>query len=199
MRTYAKLLTLGCCFATTAMLAQVIITSTVLGTVTDPQGAAVPDAKVMLQNVDTGVQRAAPTNSEGNYQFPNLNAGHYKVMVLKPGFAKATSTAVPLENGTTQRVDITLKLGQAEEVVEVTGAAPLVKTDDATVSEVIQNKFVRDLPIEGRNFLNYAQVVPNFNSGTGDTSRVAWGLASATAPAGTKQLNVGGTEYGVGY
>ena len=63
----------------------------------------------------------------------------------------------------------------------VTSAAGLVKTDDANVSEVIQNKFVRDLPIEGRSFLNYAQIVPMFNSGTGDNSRVAWGLASATS------------------
>src|SRR4029077_11526778 len=55
-----------------------------------------------------------------------------------------------------------------------------------------------ELPIEGRNFLNYAQIVPGFNSGTGDNSRVAWGLASATN-TGAQQLNVGGTEYGVGY
>ena len=82
--------------------------------------------------------------------------------------------------------------------MEVSSAAALVKTDDANVSEVIENKFVQDLPIEGRNYLNYAQILPNFNSGTGDTSRLAWGLASATMP-GAMQLNVGGTEYGVGY
>src|SRR5208337_2142907 len=91
-----------------------------------------------------------------------------------------------------------LKLGQAMETVNVSSAAAIIKTDDAYVSEVIENKFVRDLPMEGRNYLNYAQILPNFNSGTGDTSRLAWGLASATMP-GAMQLNVGGTEYGVGY
>ncbi len=182
----------------TGLLAQVVITSTVVGTVTDPQGAVIPDAKVILTNVDTSVQWKATTNANGDYQFPNLIAGHYKVEVVKEGFAHAVSTALTLENGTTQRVNIGLRMGQTTETVEVTSAATLVKTDDANVSEVIGSKFVRDLPIEGRNFLNYAQIVPMFNSGTGDSTRIAWGLASATS-TGAKQLNVGGTEYGVGY
>src|SRR5947208_15047226 len=73
-----------------------------------------------------------------------------------------------------------------------------MKTDDANISDTIQQKMISDLPIEGRNYLNVAQILPNFNSGTGDTSRLAWGLASASMPGGM-QLNVGGTEYGVGY
>jgi len=197
-RIHGLLLIASCILAVSGLFAQVVITSTIVGSVTDPQGAVIANAKVVLQNVDTGVQWTGVTNNDGNYQFPNLIAGHYKVEIVKQGFAKASSTAVPLENGTTQRVNIALKVGQTEEVVEVTGAAPLVKTDDANVSEVIQNKFVRDLPVEGRSWLNYAQIVPMFNSGPGDNSRIAWGLASATS-TGAKQLNVGGTEYGVGY
>ncbi len=180
------------------LFAQVVITSSIVGTVDDPQKAMVPGATVTLRNTDTGVERNATTDSSGDYQFPNLIAGHYQVSVSAEGFAKAVSGSIPLENGTTRRMNITLTVGKVSEVVAVTGAADLVKTDDANVSEVIQNKFVRDLPIEGRNFLNYAQIVPMFNSGSGDNSRVAWGLASATS-TGAKQLNVGGTEYGVGY
>src|SRR5258708_7076857 len=180
------------------LFAQVVITSSIVGTVSDPQSAMVPEAKVTLRNVDTGVEWTSVTNASGEYQFPNLIAGHYRVEVGKDGFSKAISTAIALENGTTQRLNITLKIGQSEQVIEVTAAASLVKTDDANVSEVIQNKFVRELPIEGRSFLNYAQIVPMFNSGTSDNTRVAWGLASATS-TGAKQLNVGGTEYGVGY
>ncbi len=93
------------------LIAQVVITSTVVGTVTDPQGATVPGARVTLKNVDTGVQWTASTNSEGNYQFPNLIAGHYTVDVVKDGFSSANSTAIPLENGTTQRMNIALKVG----------------------------------------------------------------------------------------
>src|SRR5262249_45746442 len=139
------------------------------------------------------------TNSSGEFQFPSLQAGHYQVQVNAKGFGIATSTAITLVNGTTQRVDMVMKVGQTQQVVDVSAAASLVKTDDANLSDVIQNKFVRDLPIEGRNFLNYAQIAPNFNSGSEDTNRVEFGLATGTAPAGTKQLNVGGTEYGVGY
>jgi hypothetical protein len=186
------------CVLATALFAQVVITSTIVGTVTDPQGAVLPDSKITLVNVDTGVQWKAATNANGDYQFPQLIAGHYKIEVVKEGFAHTVSTVVPLENGTTLRINLALKMGKANETVEVSGAAALVKTDDANVSEVIENKFVRDLPTEGRNYLNFAQILPNFNSGTGDTSRLAWGLASATMP-GAMQLNVGGTEYGVGY
>jgi hypothetical protein len=186
------------CILSTVLVAQVVITSTIVGTVTDPQGALIPEAKVMLRNLDTGVQWNASTNAAGEYQFPNLLAGHYKVEVAKEGFAKAVSTDVPVENGTTKRVNFALKIGQTEQVVEVSTAAALLKTDDANVSGIIENKFATELPIEGRNYLNYAQILPNFNSGTGDTSRLAWGLASATMP-GAMQLNVGGTEYGVGY
>jgi hypothetical protein len=188
-----------CVLAATVLLAQVIITSTILGAVNDPQGAVVAGAKVSLTNVDTGVQWKASTSANGDYQFPNLIAGHYKVEVVKEGFAQAVSTVVALENGTTQRINIGLKIGKTTETVEVTSAASLIKTDDANISEVIENKFVRDLPMEGRNYLNFAQILPGFNSGTGDNTRNVWGLASASAPGGAMQLNVGGTDYGVGY
>lgn len=197
-RNHGVLLLAFCVLAATALLAQVVITSTVVGTVTDPQGAMVSEAKVTLTNLDTGVQWKDTTNASGDYQFANLIAGHYKVEVMREGFAHTVSTAVTIENGTTQRINLGLKMGQTTETVEVTSAAALIKTDDANVSEVIENKFVKDLPMEGRNYLNYAQILPNFNSGTGDSSRLAWGLASATMP-GAMQLNVGGTEYGVGY
>lgn len=179
--------------------AQVVITSTIVGNVTDPQDAVIPEATVLLKNVDTGVEWTTRTNSAGDYQFSNLIAGTYVIEVKRAGFADAQSTAISLQNGVSQRMNFTLQIGQATEVVTVTGAAGVLKTEDANVSEVIQQKFVRDLPVEGRNFLNYAQIVPMFNSGSGDTTRVNWGLASATAPGGSMQLNVGGTEYGVGY
>ena len=198
MRRDRGVLLCALCILSTALFAQVVITSTIVGTITDPQGAVIPEAKVTLRNIDTGVQRSASTNAAGEFQFSNLLSGRYRVEVAKEGFAKAVSTDVPVENGTTKRVNFSLKVGQTEQVVEVSSAAALLKTDDANVSGVIENKFAGDLPIEGRNYLNYAQILPNFNSGTGDTSRLAWGLASATMP-GAMQLNVGGTEYGVGY
>src|ERR1700743_3237928 len=181
-----------------ALHAQVLITSTIVGTVTDEQQAVIPGAQVLLKNLDTGVTADATTDGTGNYRFPNLNAGRYQVNVTLTGFAPAVSTAVSLENGTMQRINIALKVGTKEEVVQVTNAAPLVDTETADVSAVIDNNFAQELPMEGRNYLNYAQILPDYNSGTGDNTRMAYGLASATMP-GAMQLNVGGTEYGVGY
>src|SRR5208337_3141512 len=165
MRRDRGLFLLAFCVLATALFAQVIITSTIVGNVTDPQGAVIPGAKITLTNVETGVQWRETTNAAGDYQFPNLIAGRYKVEVTKEGFAKAISTEVPLENGTTKRVNFALKIGQAEQIVEVSSAAALLKTDDANVSGIIENKFAADLPIQGRNYLNYAQILPNFNSG----------------------------------
>lgn len=182
----------------TGLRAQVVITSTVVGSVTDQQTAVIPAAKVVLRNLDTGVEARTATDSSGDYQFSNLQAGHYQVQVDAPGFGHAVSTSIPLENGKTQRLNVTLKINQVTQLVAVSSAASLVKTEDPNVSEVIQNDFVSNLPVEGRSFLNYAEIVPMFNSGTGDNVRVKYGLASATS-TGAKQLNVGGTEYGVGY
>jgi hypothetical protein len=183
----------------TALLAQVVITSTILGNVTDPAGAVIPDAKVTLTNVDTGVKWKATTTFSGDYRFPNLIAGHYTVEVAKEGFGNSVSTPVALENGTIQRINLGLKVGRTTETVQVSSAAELLKTDDASLSEVIENKFVQDLPVEGRNYLNFAQILPGFNSGSGDNTRMVWGLGSASAAGGAMQLNVGGTDYGVGY
>jgi hypothetical protein len=198
-RVVIATLALLSCIATSTALAQVVITSSIVGNVTDPQNAVVPGATVTLTNTDTGVESTTVTNAAGDYQFSNLIAGTYVVHVGLQGFADAESTPLALQNGVSARVNVVLKVGQAAEVVKVEGATGLLKTEDASVSEVIQQKFVSELPTEGRNFLNFAQMVPMFNSGTGDDTRVNWGLASATAPGGGKQLNVGGSEYGVGY
>src|SRR5208337_7153 len=92
-RNHCAFLLPFCVLAATALLAQVIHTSTIVGTVTDPQGAVVPGAEITLTNVDTGVQWKATTNANGDYQFPNLIAAHYKVGVAKEGFAHTISTA----------------------------------------------------------------------------------------------------------
>ncbi len=184
--------------ASAPALAQVTLRSTILGTVTDIQKAVVPVAEVQLKNLDTGGTWKAQTGQSGEYVFSNLIAGRYQVEITKQGFKKSLSAPTSLENGTTQRIDISLEVGEVSQQVEVTAAAPLVHTDDANVDLVIENRLVQDMPIQGRNFLNYAVLTPMFNSGTGDNSRADWGLASATAP-GSKVYNLGGTEYGVGY
>ena len=141
-----------------SLCAQVVISSTIVGTVTDPQGAVIPDASVTITNVDTGILWNTTTSQEGEYQVPNLNAGHYKIQVTKEGFASAISTVVALENGTTVRLNVALRVGRSSETVSVAAAATLMKTDDANVSDVIDTKTIANLPTQGRNYLNVAQI-----------------------------------------
>ena len=197
-KSACALFLLLCALGAWTLHAQVVITSTIVGNVVDQQQAIVPGAIVTLKNLDTGVETKLQTDSAGSFQFPNLIAGHYQVSVSEAGFALALSTPIALENGTSQRVNFTLKVGQTTEIVYVSISAAAMDTEDANLSDVIENAMINDMPVEGRNFLNYAQIVPMFTSGAYDTSRVDSGLASASSTGG-KELNVGGTEYGVGY
>ncbi|MGE5647667.1 MAG: carboxypeptidase regulatory-like domain-containing protein [Acidobacteriota bacterium] len=197
MRAVAKVATLAIVLAL-GLQAQMAIPSRVVGNVTDPQAALIPGADVLLRNVDTGIEMKSKTGENGEYVFPNVIPGRYRVTVTSPGFKRAQSQVSQLESGATMRLNIIMEIGEVTEQVTVEAAAPLVHTDDADVNTVLANKMVQDIPIIGRNFLNYASVMPQFNSGTGDDSRAAWGLASSSMPNG-KVMNLGGTEYGVGY
>src|SRR3981081_1655227 len=154
--------------------AQTVVTSTILGTVTDPQGAAVAGAQVRLLDVDTGRERTAVSGQDGNYVFPDLNAGRYEVEVSNPGFKLTRSQAVTIgAAGTTQRINIALALAGVSQQVAVTAAqVELVHTDDANLNVALTAEAVRDIPVQGRNFLNYAQLAPLFNSGNGQLN---WG------------------------
>jgi hypothetical protein len=178
--------------------AQTVVTSTILGTVTDPQGAAVAGAEVRLLDVDTGRERAAVSGQDGNYVFPDLNAGRYEVEVSNPGFKLTRSQSVTIgAAGTTQRINIALALAGVSQQVAVTAAqVELVHTDDANVNVALTAEAVRDIPVQGRNFLNYAQLAPLFNSGNGQLN---WGVAQQTTVESTKSLNLGGSENMVGY
>ena len=105
-RLARSLMFLVCMLAGWTLYAQVVITSTIVGTVTDPQQAIIPGAQVILSNVDTGVEMKQTSDSAGDYQFSNLIAGHYRISVTMAGFSQAVSTPVALENGTTRRINI---------------------------------------------------------------------------------------------
>lgn len=179
--------------------AQVNLNSTVVGTVTDASRDVIPGAHLVLRNTDTGITWQGETNGRGQYVFPNLGAGHYQITVSKKGFKQSVSSVVAVGNGVTQRFDIALQVGQVNETVNVSSAAPLIQTDTANISQSVTGAMIEDLPVQGRNFLNYSQLAPTFNSGTGDNSSAQWGLASATTSNGVKVMNAGGSENSVGY
>jgi outer membrane receptor protein involved in Fe transport len=138
------------------------VNGTLLGTLNDGSGAVVPGAQITITEVGTGIPRTTQTNASGNYVFPDLPPGNYDVTSEAKGFKKETKTSVRVDVNTTVRVDMTMQLGAVTETVEVSGAVPLLKTDRADVSQIIDTEQMEQLPIGGanRNFQNLIALVP---------------------------------------
>lgn len=130
--------------------------TTILGTVTDPSGAAVAGAKVTATNIRTQVKREDVSTSSGDYSFPLLDIGEYSVTVEAPGFKTANRAGLVLQINEKLRADITLQVGQVSERVEVTGSATALKTDESSIGDVIEQKRIVELPVNGRNVGNLA-------------------------------------------
>lgn len=147
------------CFALLplGLLAQ---TGQITGLITDPAGTAVPAATVAVINVDTGIRNEVATNDQGYYTALFLNPGNYRIRVQKAGFKALERPAIKLDVAQTARVDLALQLGEVAESVTVAAEAPLLVTENATVGQVIGNKKILDLPLNGRDFTQLATLVP---------------------------------------
>jgi hypothetical protein len=130
------------------------------GTVLDPSGAAISGAKITIVNQGTGLSTTATTNSSGNYTVSQLPVGTYKLSAEAPGFKTLSNANVELNAGTTAHVDFKLSLGKASEVVEVTGAAATVNTEDAKLAQTVSAAQVANLPLNGRNVYDLIQMAP---------------------------------------
>ena len=142
---------------------------TILGTVTDSSGAAVTDAHVSIVNTQTNTTVAAQTNSDGNYTSPPLIVGDYEVTAEHNGFKKTVRTGIGLQVDQRAVVNLELELGTVGESVQVTAAVPLVNTEDATIGQVIENKRVEALPINGRSAFALIGLAANVKSNAGPT------------------------------
>ncbi len=136
-------------------------TAEVLGTVHDSTGAVVPKADVSLLNQDTGIQVKTSTDENGNYNFFNVRAGRYTILVEAAGFAKFTTTNVIVNVNARQRVEATLQIGAISESIEVTGAAAALETDSSEHGQVINTTTVVGLPLNGRNYSDLALLSTN--------------------------------------
>src|SRR6516162_9819093 len=137
----------------------------ITGEVKDQSGAVAPNATVTVINTGTNASRSTSTNEAGIYSFPSLVPGNYQVKVEAPGFQTITRTNIDLQVQQTARVDFTLVVGQAAQAVEVSAAAQLLTTENATVGTVIGQKSIEDLPLNGRNFLQLVALSPNVTYG----------------------------------
>src|SRR5713226_6764660 len=137
----------------------------ITGEIRDPSGSVVVGAAVTVGNKANSASRTVLTNDAGVYSFPSLQPGIYSVKVAMQGFQSMTRPDLELQVQQTARVDFTLQFGQVSEVVEVTGAAGLLTTENATVGTVIENKRIVELPLNGRNFLQLVSLSPNVSFG----------------------------------
>ena len=131
-------------------------TGSIVGTVNDQSGALISGAKVQVTDVERGITFNATTNESGEYVASPLRIGRYTVTVEHPGFKKAISSPVSLDVQQRIAVNVTLHVGQINESMEVTGAAPLLETETSELGQVVDNKRVANLPLNGRNFAQLA-------------------------------------------
>jgi hypothetical protein len=141
------------------------VTGTISGTVSDPSGAAVADANVTLQNPDTGLVRRVKTMANGRYEFLTVPVGeNYSVQVHAPGFRTAAQTGIRLDVNSKYRADFNLTVGAVSETIEVTGNAAQVDTSSTQLGDVISDKKMTTLPLNGRSYIDLlglqAGVVP---------------------------------------
>jgi hypothetical protein len=139
-------------------------TGSIVGTVTDPTGAVIPGANILATSKDNGLQLSAVSSGTGEFTILAVPRGDYTVQVKANGFASET-VAVTIRVATAQTVAFQLKPGNVSTTVEVTDAAPLVNTSDATIGATIQGKQVTDLPLNGRNFSQLALLTPGVTRG----------------------------------
>lgn len=129
------------------------------GTISDPQGAAIAGAKISATNPATGVTTDTTTNASGAYNLVNLLPANYEVTVTSPGFRKAVSK-VTITVGSQQTMNLALQVGEVSQTVEVTGAAPVIETENATLSGNVQSEQIVQLPLNGRDWAQLATLEP---------------------------------------
>ncbi|MEJ7605741.1 MAG: carboxypeptidase regulatory-like domain-containing protein [Bryobacteraceae bacterium] len=131
-------------------------TSTVLGTVKDRTDAVVSGVRVTLTNLATNIAVSKDTDDNGNYEFVNVKPGRYKVLSEKTGFASGLAESFQVNVTARQRVDLTLSVGQVTESVNITATVPLVESDSSQRGQVIEEKKIVELPLNGRNYADLA-------------------------------------------
>src|ERR1700754_1525706 len=137
------------------------ITANVNGTVTDPSGAVIPNARVQASNVETGVVTETTTNNDGIYNIRFLQIGNYKITVTAPGFGTSTFGPFPLETNQNAKVDAKLSLENQQQKVTVQAEiAPLLNTENPTIATTLDTRAIENIPLVGRNLTAITMFLP---------------------------------------
>ncbi len=152
------------CWGVVCLLASVAFAQSnngrILGTITDPSGALVVGAKIVITDTERGVTQTFVSNESGDYVAPSLRPAVYLITAESAGFKKVERPSIRLEVGQDLRIDFQLKTGSASEVVTVMDEAPLVNTNNVVLGGTFTNKAINELPLNGRDFQNLVTLRP---------------------------------------
>lgn len=139
---------------------------TIVGTITDESGALIGEANVTLTNTGSGFSRVVTTNASGQYVAPTIPIGTYTIAAEKTGFQKLIREGIQLTAADTATVNLTLRVGDVKQTVEVKESAPLLEAQTAEVSELIDNRRIIDMPLNGRTFTSLLELTPGAHPGS---------------------------------
>jgi hypothetical protein len=165
-----------------------VTTATILGTVTDASGAAIPESVVQVRNIGTGAAQTAVSDSEGRYRVSDLGIGDYELRSSKEGFATVVRRGITLTVGSQNVVDFSLTVGQQQQTINVEAQTSQVETTNATVGALVDQAQMRELPLNGRNFEQLMQLAPgvqNYSAGSVNANARA-GRDPAISVAGSR-------------
>jgi len=160
----------------------------IVGTVTDPNQAVVPNAKVAITNAATNQSQVLISNSAGDFVLTPVNPGVYRVEVTAADFETAQVNNVEVIVGQSARVDVTLRIGETSTKIEVVSTSPLLNTESGTLGHEIANKQIVDLPLNGRSYYELARLTPGATllPGTGNLLRIRANYESGTSISGVR-------------
>ncbi len=160
----------------------------IVGTVTDPNKAVVPKARVAITNTATSQTSILTTNGAGDFALTPVNPGLYTVVVTAAGFETAQVNNVEVIVSQSARVDVTLRIGEASTTISVSSTAPLLNTESGTLGQEITNQQIVDLPLNGRSYYELARLTPGATllPGSGNLLRIRSNYESGTSISGVR-------------
>jgi Carboxypeptidase regulatory-like domain/TonB-dependent Receptor Plug Domain len=183
------------CLLAVGNLSAQVEKATLSGTVTDPSGAVIVDAKVQAKNVNTSVTYSGGTDTQGRYTLAEMQVGTYEVTAEKAGFQRMVQTGVVLSVGARPILDFKLPVGRTEQVVQVEGEASRVDTETSAVGQLLSPNQMENLPSNGRNFTDLLSLAPGVatvpaSGGGGGQSATVYGTQTNYSVSGSRPVGL---------
>jgi hypothetical protein len=183
-------LSLICAVTLTALAQADVSSATVKGTVTDPQGAAVPNATVTVKDLDQGITRTALTDADGEFQVLQVRPGAHDITVEAKGFNQYLLKDIRLTVGQTASLEVKLQVGGVRSEIVVTTSAPLIEVERTQQANTIEQRQIENLPNVGRNFQSYVYTLPGVSSSNAPRTQ----LAGRITGFGSSGFSIGGSN-----